>query len=188
MILPTGQRYTHTAVGLHWLIALLIFGLFPVGLYMVGLPLSPQKLKLYAWHKWTGITIFLLAVLRILWRARHAAPAPPQTTPAWQHALASAIHLLLYVLVLAIPLSGWVMSSALGVPVVYFGVLQLPDLVGRNKELGEALKWLHSFLNYAMAALVAVHAAAALKHHLVDRDDVLVRMIPFLDDPAERGR
>jgi cytochrome b561 len=81
---------------------------------------------------------------------------------------------------LAIPVSGWLMSSALGFQTVYFGVLPIPDLLGKNKELGESLKFVHMFLNYTMAGLVAMHVGAALKHHLIDRDSVLARMLPFL--------
>ena len=184
--MPTA--YTRTAIALHWLIALLIFALFPVGLYMVGLPLSPEKLRIYSYHKWTGVTVFLLALLRLAWRLTHGAPPPPAAMPPWQRRLAAVSHGALYLLLLVIPLSGWVMSSALGVPVVYFGVLPLPDLVAKNKELGEAVKVVHASLNFTLAALVVLHAAAALKHHLVDRDDVLVRMIPFLKPPIENSR
>ena len=180
--------YTRTAIALHWLMALLIFALFPVGLYMVGLPLSPEKLRIYSYHKWTGVTIFLLALLRLAWRLSHGAPPPPAAMPPWQRRLAAVSHGALYLLLLVIPLSGWVMSSALGVPVVYFGVLPLPDLVAKNKELGEALKVVHASLNFTLAALVVLHTAAALKHHLVDRDDVLVRMIPFLNPLIEKSR
>jgi cytochrome b561 len=100
--------------------------------------------------------------------------------PAWQRTAAHALHLLLYVLMLAIPLSGWLMSSAKGFQTVWFGILPLPDLVGKDKDLGELLEAVHMSLNFGFAALVAAHVGAALKHHLVDRDDVLVRMLPIL--------
>jgi cytochrome b561 len=172
--------YTRPAIALHWMIALIIFCSFPVGLYMVGMPLSPAKLKLYSYHKWAGITVFLLAVLRVVWRMRHAAPPLPATVPAWQRHLAGATHLLLYLYVLAIPLTGWLMSSALGFQTVYFGVLPLPDLLEKDKVLGEQLKFVHMYLNYTLAAFVLAHVAAALKHHLIDRDDILERMAPWL--------
>lgn len=174
----TGVRYTPTAIGLHWAVALLIFAAIPVGLYMVELPLSPTKLKIYSYHKWVGVTIFLLALARLLWRATHPAPPMPKSVPRWQQALAGATHILLYLLMVAIPLSGWLMSSALGFQTVYLGVLPLPDLLEKDKLLGEQLKFLHMFLNYTLAALVLMHIGAALKHHLIDRDDILTRMLP----------
>lgn len=177
---PTSGRYGGTAIALHWLIALLIFGGFLVGLYMTGLKLSPDKLKLYAWHKWSGMTVLALAGFRIVWRWTHRAPAPPPGQPHWQRHAAQAAHLALYLLILAVPLSGWLYSSASGYPVVYFGIkaLQLPDLVAKNKDLAKALKEVHELLNWTMAALVTVHAAAALKHQLIDRDGTLSRMLP----------
>jgi cytochrome b561 len=174
------DRYARPAIALHWLIAFIIFVAFPVGLYMVDLPLSPTKLRIFSYHKWAGVTVFLLALLRVLWHATHAAPPMPASMPRWQQAAARATHLLLYVLLLAIPLSGWLMSSALGFQTVYFGVLPIPDLLAKNKPLGEQLEIVHMILNYAMAALVAMHVAAGLKHHFVDRDDVLTRMLPML--------
>lgn len=175
--------YTKTGIALHWLIALLIFGAIPLGIYMADLPLSPTKLKLFAWHKWVGVTIFLLAALRAIWRVTHDVPAPVAGMPPWQVRAASITHGLLYVLLFVVPLSGWLMSSALGVQTVYFGVLPLPDLLAKNKELGEILEKVHGALAFTMALLVIGHIAAALKHHLVDRDDVLRRMLPGFRGP-----
>jgi len=174
------MRYTHTAVALHWLIVLAIVAAATVGLYMAGLSFSPQKLKLYSWHKWIGVTIFLLAIARVLWRLTHPAPGLPPAMPRWQQTAALATHVALYVLVLIIPLSGWLMSSALGVKTVYLGLIPLPDLLAKNKELGEALKGVHVALNWTLAAVVLVHVGAALKHHFVERDDVLHRMLPLI--------
>ncbi len=175
------ERYTGVAVALHWLIALLILGSFVVGTYMVNLGLSPWKLKVYSWHKWTGVTIFLLVALRLAWRVTHSPPALPAAIPAWQRHAAAIAHVLLYSLMLAVPLSGWVISSAGGFPVVYFGVFQLPDLVVKDKGLFELMKLVHFGLNKALLLLVLLHVAAALKHHYVDRDAVLARMVPFLN-------
>ncbi len=172
------HRYTGVAIALHWLVALLMLGSFVVGRYMVDLDLSPWKLKVYSWHKWTGVTIFLLVALRLAWRFTHRPPALPGTTPEWQRHAAEIAHALLYILMLAVPLSGWVMSSAGGFPIVYFGVLQLPDLVAKDKELFDLMKLVHFAFNKALLALVIVHVVAALKHHYVDRDDVLARMLP----------
>jgi len=176
-------RYTRTAIGLHWLIAFAIAMTFSVGIVMSDLPLSPDKLRIYSWHKWAGVTIFLLVLMRLVWRATHRVPGPPSGSPVWQHRAAQLVHVLLYVLMVAIPLSGWLMSSAKGFQTVYFGVLPLPDLLAKNKALGKTLEEVHQILNFSMAGLVFIHAAAAVKHHFVDRDDVLTRMLPFLRKP-----
>ncbi len=171
--------YTTTAVALPWVAGALIVGGFTLGLAMVGLPLSPQKIRWYAWHKWIGVTVFLLAVVRLAWRARHPAP-PGVPMPGWQRRAAALTHALLYALMLAVPLSGWIYSSATGVSVVWLGLVPLPDLVPKDKALAAILKGVHVGLNSALAALVIVHVGAALKHHYVDRDGVLARMLPFL--------
>jgi cytochrome b561 len=172
------QTYNGIAKTLHWLVFALMSGAFVVGFYMADLPLSPSKLQLVAWHKWTGVTIFLLVLLRLTWRLMN--PPPPQTAqmPPWQLQASEAMHRLLYILMLAMPLSGWLMSSAKGVPTVWFGLLQLPDLLEKNKPLGKALEEVHGALAWIILAFVAVHVLAALKHHFIDRDDVLARMTP----------
>lgn len=176
------DSYTRIAIALHWLVALGLFGAFSLGLYMHELPLSPTKLKLYSYHKWAGVTIFLLALVRLIWRATHPAPPLPDRLPHWQRISAHAIHHLLYFLIVAIPLTGWLMSSAKGFQTVWFGVLPLPDLLAKNKELGDTLALVHQTLNFGMAALVLAHVGAAIKHHVVDRDDILARMLPFLNN------
>jgi cytochrome b561 len=170
--------YTRTAIALHWLTLALIACGFALAVYMVDLPLSPQKLKFFSWHKWIGVTVFLLALARLAWRLRHAAPAPPAVMPLWQQRAAAAMHALLYGLVIVIPLTGWLYSSAAGMPTVYLGLLQLPDLLATDKALAAQLKLVHVALDYTLLTLVVIHAAAALKHHVVDRDDVLRRMLP----------
>ena len=175
--------YTRTAIALHWLVAIAIIASFGVGLYMHDLPLSPDKLKIYSWHKWAGVTIFALVLLRLFWRLAHRPPAAPAGMPAWQHAAAEYAHYLLYALMVAVPLSGWLMSSAKGFQTVYFGVLPLPDLLAKNKELGELLTGVHKWLNFTLAGLVVIHVGAALKHHFFDRDTVLARMLPFIRKP-----
>lgn len=174
----TAARYTRTAIGLHWLIALMIAISFSVGLYMSDLPFSPGKLKIYSWHKWAGITIFLLVAIRFAWRLFHRPPALPSAMPQWQRVAAQFIHYLLYALMFAIPVSGWLMSSAKGFQTVYFGLIPLPDLLVKNKETGDLLEAVHRALNFTMLAAVVLHAGAALKHLLIDRDDVLRRMLP----------
>lgn len=172
------HRYTSTAIGLHWLIALVMAGAFALGLYMSALPLSPTKLQLYSYHKWTGVTVFLLVLMRVSWRLGHPAPALPEAMPPLLRKAAGISHILLYLLMIAVPASGWLMSSAKGFQTVWFGVIPLPDLISKDKVLGDQFLTLHRSLNYTMLILVIGHGIAALKHHLIDRDDVLTRMLP----------
>ena len=171
-------RYTPPARLLHWLMAALLIGLLALGFYMSDLPLSPEKLQLYAWHKWAGVTAFLLALVRLAWRASHRPPALPAQMPPLERLAAHLGHWGLYALMLAIPLSGWLMSSAKGFQTVWFGVLPLPDLLAKDKALGNLLETVHVVLNYTLIAVLLGHVGAALKHHFIDRDDVLTRMLP----------
>jgi len=171
-------HYTATAKSLHWLMALLIFGLLALGFYMSDLPLSPEKLQFYSWHKWAGVSVFVLVWLRLVWRLTHRPPAFAASLSATQQTLAHLGHMALYLLMIAIPVSGWLMSSAKGVQTVWFGVLPLPDLLGRDKALGAQLADLHSALNIGLLVLIGGHAAVALFHHLVRKDDTLRRMLP----------
>jgi cytochrome b561 len=178
------QRYGAVAIGFHWLLALMIVGSLGVGLYMSDLPFSPLRLKLYNWHKWAGVTILLLSALRLLWRLSHRPPALPANMlaamPAWQRQAHGATHALLYLLFFAVPLSGWAYSSAAGFPVVWFGVLPLPDWVSVNKPLADAvLKPLHAACAFTLAALVLLHVAATLKHQFVDADGLFWRIWPL---------
>ncbi|MDB5756384.1 MAG: cytochrome b [Massilia sp.] len=173
------QRYTHTAILFHWLIALLIIGSFTLGLVMTDIPgITPTKLKYYSWHKWAGVTILTLAALRVLWRLTHRAPAYPVSMKPWEKSTAHHLHTLLYVLMFAVPLSGYFYTLSAGVPVVYFGLFQLPVLIQPNPELKPVLKALHFWLNMGLATAVGVHIAAALKHAVIDRDGVVKRMLP----------
>lgn len=174
------MNYTRTAISLHWLIAVLIFSGWALGWWAHDLPASPDKARYFSWHKWIGVTVFLLALARASWRMTHAAPPLPATTAPWQASASRVTHFLLYVLMLALPLSGWLMSSAKGFQTVYFGVVPLPDLLAKDEPLGKLLSEVHEQLAYALAALVALHTAAALKHHFIDRDGVLQRMLPVL--------
>jgi cytochrome b561 len=168
-------RYSPVAILLHWLLALAIVGAFGGGLYMADLPFSPLRLKLYNWHKWAGVTILALSALRLLWRLTHR-PPPDLPMPAWQARVAHATHWLFYVAFFAVPLTGWAMTSAKGYPIVWFGVLPLPDFVPKDKALGDVLEDVHAWLAYGLAALVLAHVAGALKHQLIDRDGLLARM------------
>jgi cytochrome b561 len=170
-------RYDNVAIAFHWLLALMIVGSFGVGLYMSDLPFSIQRVKLFNWHKWAGMTILALTLLRLLWRLSHRPPAE-MPGPPWQQWAAKATHRAMYALCLVIPLVGWAYSSAAGFQIVVFGVLPMPSLMDTDKALAETIKPLHGWLAYALAALVAMHVAAGLKHHFVDHDGLLRRMWP----------
>lgn len=178
-------RYGAVAQSLHWLMAALIIAAFCVGFYMVELKMSPTKLKLFSYHKWIGVTAFTLVLLRIGWRLYAPPPALPPSMPDWQRRASAISHRLLYLLMIAVPLSGWLMSSAKGFQTVYFGVLPIPDLLAKNPDLGKQLEAVHWALNKLLLLTVTVHIAAALKHQFVDRDGVLLRMLPKL--PSRRS-
>ena len=174
--------YTATAIALHWLAALLIACNVALGLSMVDLPFGPQKFRWYGWHKWIGITVFLLAAARLVWRSAHSPPAPV-AMPAWQRHAAAAVYGLLYVLMLAIPLSGWIYSSATGVSVVYLGLDPPAGPRRQGQGAGRHAEARPHRIELHPRTLVLVHVGAALKHHWVDRDGVLPRMLPFLRHP-----
>ena len=182
-------RYNATAMALHWLLGLAILGSMAVGAYMSDLEISPQKLKLYNWHKWAGMTLLALSVLRLVWRLTHRPPElPPRIAlamPAWQVTVHHATHRLMYALFFIVPLAGWIYSSMAGFPVVLFGVLPLPDLVAVNKPLAKSLEDVHGLLAYTLLALVLLHVAGALKHHFIDRDGLLSRMLPAFGKPED---
>lgn len=158
--------------------ALMFFGMLALGFYMTGLSLSPQKLQLYSWHKWVGVTVFLLALVRLAWRLSHTPPDLPESMGRAAKRLAHAGHWVLYVVMLAIPLSGWLMSSAKGFQTVWFGILPLPDLLSRDRELGNVLAQVHVTLNWVFIVLLAGHILAALMHQFVNKDRLLERMLP----------
>lgn len=172
-------RYTKPAVLLHWLIALLILAAFALGVTMVDIPgITPTKLKYFSWHKWLGVTVLALACARLLWRLAHPAPPYPATMPGWQKSTAHGLHGLLYVLMFAVPVSGYFYSLAAGVPVVYLGMLPLPVLIEANANLKPVLKQGHYLLNMTLLVCVALHVAATFKHVVIDRDGMFRRMLP----------
>ncbi|MDO9480584.1 MAG: cytochrome b [Hydrogenophaga sp.] len=174
------SRYHPVAVALHWLLGVALIAIFSLGLYMADLPFSPQRLRYYSWHKWAGVTVLVLSFVRLFWRLTHRPPALPvaieRAMPAWQRMAHHATHHGLYGLFFAVPLLGWAYSSAAGFPLVWFGVVPLPDFVPVSEALADVLKPLHKYSALAMAALVVLHVAGALKHQLVDRDGLLQRM------------
>ena len=172
------HSYTATAKALHWGMAVLLVGTLALGIYMHELPLSPEKLQFYSWHKWAGVTVFVLVVVRAAWRFTHRPPPLPDGMAPRLQRLAHAGHALLYALMLAIPVSGWLMSSAKGFQTVWFGILPLPDLVPKDRALGHLLGEVHEWLAMLFIAVLVLHVAAAFKHHFIDRDDILRRMLP----------
>lgn len=177
------QTYHPVSVLWHWLIAILLVATY---YFVLGRPdtpgPSPEKLQMMSYHKWAGITVLFFSLIRIA--TRLIFPAPPLGAdvhmPAWQNKAHKLTLLLMLLLTLAIPLGGWLMSSAAGRPVVMFGLWQLPDLIGVNKDLAGQIKEVHETAAWALLALAGLHTAAALKHYFVDKDSVLGRMLPFL--------
>jgi cytochrome b561 len=165
---------------LHWLIAVLVVGLWVLGKIMVGLPdADPSKFGLYQLHKSFGLTVFALGLLRLAWRFANPSPEPPPGMPGWERLAAKVSHAMLYLLLLAIPISGYLMVSASpwGIPTIVFGLLHVPHALPPDAATERLLKAVHEALGLLLALLVLLHAAAALKHHLLDRDPVLRRMI-----------
>lgn len=171
----------------HWGMLLVFAAIIPLGWYMADLPRGIDKLRLYAIHKSIGITLLALAVLRLLWRLAERRPQLPPM-PGWQSRAAGAAHVGLYALMLAIPLSGWLFNSAAGFPLRWFGIVNLPALAGSDPALKSVAHEVHETLVWVLIAVVVVHAAAALKHHFIDRDRTLSMMVPGLKAPAGADR
>jgi cytochrome b561 len=175
----TSDRFGAVAKAFHWLTLVLLIGSFTLAITMTDLPLSPRKLQLYSWHKWAGVTVFLVTILRLVWRLANPVPQQPMGTPRWQRRLAGLSHTSLYAILIIMPLTGWVMSSALNLPVVYLGIIYIPSPFGVDPALGETMKIIHQTLAVILLGLVAAHMAAALYHHVILRDDILRRMLPW---------
>jgi cytochrome b561 len=183
MSTPTHRRYTSTAQTLHWLIALLIVVQFVLARMAAQLPLGVHKLSLLAEHKSIGMTVLMLAVIRVAWRVKHAPPPLPPQMRRVGRFLAGASHLSLYVILFAMPLSGWLMSSAKNYSVSWFGAFTWPNLIAPNEAAFNSLRALHHLLSKVLFAIASLHVLAALKHHFWNKDDVVVRMLPtFLSE------
>ena len=167
------------SIALHWLTLLLVLGMAVVGLVMTELPTSPPKIQVYALHKSFGLTVLGLTALRLVWRLFSGRPEPEPGSPRWQDRIAALTHGSLYGLLIAIPLSGWWFNSASGFGLRWFGLVALPKLGGYDPQLKLVAKQTHELLFYTLAALVLVHAGAALYHHYHRRDRTLSRMLPI---------
>ncbi len=187
--LPT--RYGAVAQTFHWLIAALIVTQFVLANMAEDLPLGIHKLALLARHKSFGMTVLMLAVLRLLWRLNHPPPDLPTSMKPLERMLARATHIVFYVFLFAMPLSGWLMSSAKNYSVSWFGLFTWPNLIGKNEAAFDLLRSTHQILSGVLLAIAILHILAALKHHFWDRDDVLLRMLPFTrsrDAGSEKDR
>jgi len=175
----TADRWGHVSQALHWLVVLLVLVLAIVGLSLDSLPKTPKYFWVFTLHKSLGISVLALVLLRIGWRLHAGAPAPVPGTPPWQARVAAATHFLLYALLLAMPLSGWLYDSASGLrPFRWFGWLRMPKLAAPDEALADNAHAAHEWLFWVLVALVALHAAAAIHHHLFRGDATLSRMLP----------
>ncbi|HWJ06159.1 MAG TPA: cytochrome b [Steroidobacteraceae bacterium] len=181
--LDPGARYTKLAVTLHWLIAALVVAQLGLGWWMLDIPKQPGGVRAFWFnvHKSIGMTIALLVLVRIAWRLRHPAPLLPARVPAWQRRAAAVNHALLYVCLLGMPLVGFLGSTFSGYPIRYFGVA-LPAWGYESAPLKDFFSAVHLGFAWVFMTLIALHAGAALKHLLVDRDAVFWRMWPFSRD------
>jgi len=177
----TEDRYGAVAIVLHWSMALLIIGLAALGLYMVTIPdagFNTKKITLILYHKEFGLLALVLFALRLGWRVTQVLPKLAEHLPDWQMIAARFVHLCFYGLMFALPITGWLMSSAAGIPVSFFGFFTLPDFTHRSDYLFARLIDIHKWLGYALILLIAVHVGAALRHHFLLKDDTLRRMLP----------
>lgn len=176
----TSSRYGNLSIGLHWLIAILIVATYLLielrELYPKG---SDPREAMKAWHFMLGMSVFFLTWLRLFVNICATTPAIVPPPPVWQKISASAVHGLLYLLMLGLPLAGWLILSASGKPIPFFG-LELPPLIGENKELAKTIKEIHETRGTVGYYLIGLHTAAALFHHYLIRDNTLQRMLPFL--------
>jgi len=174
----SNERWGPVSQLLHWLIVVLIVVMAYLGLTMVDLPTTPHKIFVYMLHKSIGITILVLVAMRLAWRLYAGQPGVLPGTPTWQSRIATLTHAALYLLLFALPVSGWVLNSSTGFPLRWFNLMNLPAIAGKGESLHAVARPLHEVLFWALAVLALVHAAAAVYHHLFQRDDTLVRMLP----------
>lgn len=169
-------RFGLVSICLHWGTALLMIGLLILGLYMADLPITPLKLTLYRWHKEYGFLVLIIAVFRLFWRLSNHTPS--LSLPPWEEFAARTVHWIFYGFMFALPISGWLITSAAGLPVSFFGWVTIPNLMTPNEGLLHVFQSIHEWLGYALILTILLHASAALKHHFVLKDDILRRMLP----------
>jgi cytochrome b561 len=174
----TADRWGPVSQLLHWLIVILILAMGTVGLVMTEMRNSPDKIQIYLLHKSFGITVLALVTLRLLWRLYAGRPHPVPGTPHWQERIATLMHAALYALVFALPISGWVLNSAAGFPLRWFELFNLPAIAAKSEPLHDLAEEVHEWLFWTLIALALMHAAAAIYHHVFQRDATLARMLP----------
>lgn len=173
----TSETYGLIAKMFHWLMALLIIGMLALGLYMEELPPSPDKYAIYGLHKSFGLLVLWLVGARIIWRLSNKQPKPQETHQKWERILAKIVHLLLYIAMIGMPLTGWMMSSFGGHDVAFFGI-KMPALSAENKDISKIMNEIHSILAFTLMGIIGLHFVGALKHHFIDKDETLKRMMP----------
>ena len=174
----TADTWGAAAKSFHWIVALLILAQFVIGRVADEMKLSPAKLDMFVWHKSIGVTILLLVALRLAWRLANPPPLSHADIPAWETKLAAAGHWILYVLMFAVPLSGWLVSDASRVPFQAYFLLPMPDFIDVSRSIQEAASEVHEALTAALFIVVIAHVAAAMRHHFRLRNDILRRMLP----------
>lgn len=174
----TKHSYGAVAIFFHWLLALIVISLLIMGLYMMRLPLSMEKVRLIGWHKEIGLLVLVLVILRGIWRLSHDGTELPTSLPFWQRVAARAVHLLFYIFLLALPISGWLISSATGLQVSFFGLIVLPNLIAPDPQLLTLFIEIHRWLAYGLIITLFLHTGAALIHHFIYKDDILRRILP----------
>ncbi|TWI11546.1 cytochrome b [Aerolutibacter ruishenii] len=180
----TATRWGAVSQLLHWTILLLLVWIAWLGLGMGDMPNTPAKISTYALHKSLGLTLLALVTLRLAWRVYAGVPAPVAGTPTWQARIASLTHVALYALMFALPFSGWLFNSASGYPLQWFEQFNVPALAGRDAGLADLAAAIHVYGFWLLVALVALHAGAAIFHHVAQRDDTLKRMLPAVPSRA----
>jgi cytochrome b561 len=176
----SSARYGGTAIAIHWVTAALILALFVIGWRMVGMQLSPAKMEAYALHKSMGLLVLGAVVFRLLWRGFRTPPPLPDA-PRWQQHAAHATHVLFYVLLFALPWSGWMYNSSAGFPLSFFGFANVPSLTGADQAAKDTWRAMHGLLGWMLAGLIGIHIVAVLYHQFVQRDSVLQKMLPAFD-------
>ena len=179
MIVNTEQSWGAVAKVLHWVMALLIFAMFILGWVAVAYPLSPTKLTLFIWHKSIGVSLLGLVCLRLIWRAINTTPTPPAATLPFEHTLARVGHAILYLLMIFMPLSGYVINSTADFGFRFFGWVRVPNLIPPNKAWQDTAEVVHLVLFIVFVVVILIHIAAALRHHFMRNNNVLTRMLPW---------